>query len=70
MVIMRLAEIFPNLEKLMLDSDFSYRELGCKPELIVRGIKDEIFKPQRVIILTLEMSDCNIDGKELGGLLA
>ncbi len=105
MVIRRLVEIFPNLEYLGLNGDFSnindvwpsghftklhsfmsydssantcmiplpassYRELICVPELMVRGIKDEKFKPQRVLTLTLNMINCEIDGKELGGLLA
>ncbi len=43
-----------------------YRELHCKPELIAKGIKGEIFKPQRILILTLNMHECMLDGEKFG----
>ena len=48
----------------------AYHSLYCSPELMLRGIDDGKFQPQRVLKLTLDMENSKIDCKEVGELLA
>ena len=48
----------------------AYQSLSCGPELMVRGIDDGKFQPQRVLELTFDLKNSKIDCKELGKLLA